>query len=147
LRRLGRTKLQMAPRQALETSRIIERRPFGAQRRDRVALAPDIDPHLGDALGTERGLEFDLVDVGRGRDQQDENAEVQDAHAQRPLITSSRDGKRGRYSSASKARGGAAVRSAPRSFAERARGLAATSASSATTGRLVSNAKVGGSAS
>ena len=66
LRRLGRPQRQMPPRQPLDAGRIFERRPFGAQRRDGVALAPHVAAHLGDALGAQRRLELDLVDVGRG---------------------------------------------------------------------------------
>ena len=43
-----------------------KRRPFGAQRRDGVALALHVAAHLGDALGAQGQLELDLVDIGRG---------------------------------------------------------------------------------
>ena len=59
-------------------------------------------------------------------------------------MTSASDGSRGRPPAEGSLRDGASVRSAARSLAERARGLAAISASSGTTGRLVSTRKVGG---
>ena len=40
-------------------------RPFGAQRRDGVLLAPDLPAQLGDALGLPRRFVLDLVDIGR----------------------------------------------------------------------------------
>ena len=70
LRRVGRPQLQVTPRQTLDAGRIFQRRPFGAQRRDGVALALHVAAHLGDALGAQRQLELDLVDIGRGDDQQ-----------------------------------------------------------------------------
>ena len=70
LRRLDRPQRQMPLRQALDAGRIVELRPFGAQRRDGVALAPDVAAQLGDALGAQRRFELDLVDIGRREHQQ-----------------------------------------------------------------------------
>ena len=61
-------------------------------------------------------------------------------------MTSASEGSRGNSVSITAARGAASVRSAARSFAERARGLAAISASSGVSGRRVSARKVGGGA-
>ena len=44
-------------------------RPFRAQRRDGVALAPDLGAQLGHALGLPRRFELDLVDIARGSDE------------------------------------------------------------------------------
>ena len=81
-----RPQRQMAPDQALDARGIVERRPFRAQRRDGVALAPDVAAHLGDALGAQCRFELDLVDVGRGEHQQRQNADVEEAHGHRPFM-------------------------------------------------------------
>ena len=119
-------------RQLLDARRAVELRPFGAQRRDRVLLAPDLHAQLGDALGLPRGFELDLVDIGRRQHERGDHADVEEAHhrLRLPLMTSASDGRRGSRSSAMSAPAGASVRSAARSLAERARGLAAISASS-----------------
>src|SRR6476660_4701426 len=60
-----------------------------------------------------------------------------------PLTTSASVGNGGSSELISDARGGASLRSPARSLADRARGLAAASATSATIGRLVKRGKGG----
>src|SRR5216684_1342757 len=133
---------QVAARQRLDSLRAVERGPFGAQRRDRVALATDLGAQLRDPFGLQGGIEFDLVDVGGGEHERGKNADMQNTqHQLRPMISSG-VGSRGR-ASAGCGCAAALVRSAARSLAERARGLAASSASSGTTGRLVRIWKLG----
>src|ERR1700723_4020121 len=92
------------------------------------------------ALGAGGGFHLDPIDIGRGEHQDADHEEMEDAHGQPPLITSARTGHAG---NAAAACAGAAVRSAARSFAERARGLAETSAGPGVTGRLVKRPKLG----
>src|SRR5262245_20873988 len=127
----------MTFRQLLNPCGVVEPRPFGAQRRDGVVLAPDLRTQLGDLLGPLGGFKLDLVDIGRRHEEPRNHADVDEAdHRRLALMTSASDGSRGSKSSAPR-RGGASVRSAARSLAERARGLAAISASSGVTGRPV----------
>src|SRR5436309_9359605 len=123
----------MPTRQLLDPLRTIELGPFGAQRRHRVALAADLAMQLGAALGLQRGIEFDLVDVGCRQHERGEDADVEKSHHLRRSTISSGAGNRGSKSMRS-ACGAAPVRSAARSLAERARGLAASSAASGVTG-------------
>ena len=124
----------------------VELRPLRAQRGDGVLLLPDFHAHFGQTLGLPRRLELDLVDIGRCRNERGDDEDIEDAHhdLRLPVMTSASDGSRGSRSSAMPAPAGASVRSAARSFAERARGLAAISPSSATTGRPVRMRKLGG---
>jgi hypothetical protein len=72
---------------------------------------------------------------------------MDDPHGQPPRITSEIFGQDlGNDGSAALACAGAAVRAAARSFADRARGLSATSCSPGITGRRVRRSKLGGTA-
>src|SRR6185437_16233466 len=133
----------MAGGQALNAAGSIELRPFGAQRRDGVALAAQFAGDLGHPFGLQRGIELDLVDEGRRQDQRADHHDIEKAHAQCPFMTSAKAGRRGSRSATSPSRARASARSAARSLAERARGLWTTSPASATTGFLVSTRKVG----
>src|SRR5262245_20244698 len=138
----------MSPHQVLDAPGIVELGPFRALRRDGVVLAPDLHAQLGDALRLPRRLELDLVDVGRREHERDDYADIEDAQDHRRRsgpprpTTSAGDGKRGRSGADTRAATGAAVRSAARSLAGRARGLARISPSSGTIGRRVSTWKV-----
>src|SRR5262245_2162869 len=132
--------------QPLDARGTVELGPLRAQRRYGVVLAPDFGAQLGDALRLSRRFELDLVDVGRREHERGDHADVDQAHHRgrlraRCARTSASDGRRG-SSAAAAPTGGAAVRSAARSLAERARGLAATSASFGTIGRLVRRRKL-----
>src|SRR5262249_41615488 len=118
----------MLVRELLNPSGTVQPRPFGAQSGDGILLAPDFVAQLGDALNLARRFEFYLVYI-RGREQQrGDHADIEDAHhRERPAI-SAMEGKRGRSLAMSIGPAGASVRSAARSFAERARGLAVISA-------------------
>src|SRR5262249_26494477 len=108
-----------------------------AERRDGVVLPPDLRAQLGDLLGALRRLVLDLVDIGGRQEQRRDHADIEEAdHRRLPLTTSASAGSRGTKSCALRC-AGASVRSAARSLAERARGLAAISASSGVTGRPV----------
>src|SRR6185295_10715148 len=107
--------------------------PFRAQRRDGIVLAPDLHPQLGDALRLSRRFELDLVDVGRRQHERDDHADIEQAdHRDRPdpwrPTTSLSAGTRGSKPGDAAASISASVRSAARSLAERARGLALISA-------------------
>src|SRR5437762_1321887 len=129
----------MAFTQALQPQRRIEPGPFGAQYRDGVALLADFHVQALHALDPRGRFHLDAIDVSRREHQHADNEEVDDPHDQPPLKTSVSRGQSGNLSPAC---AGAAVRSAARSFAERARGLAATSASPGVTGRLVRISKL-----
>src|SRR5882757_2938466 len=124
----------------LQPQRRIEPGPFRAQRCDRVALLADFGIQPQHALDPRGRFYLDAVDVGRREDQHADDEEMEDAHRQPPRITSASRGQDGRASAECT---GAWVRSAARSFADRARGLAAVSASPGTTGRLVRIWKLG----
>ena len=124
----------MAFGEPLQPQRRIELGPFRAQRRDGIALLADLGVQPQHALDARGRFHLDPVDVSRREHQHADDEEVDDPHGHPPLITSLRTGHAGRRSGAC---AGAIVRSAARSFAERARGLAATSASPGVTGRLV----------
>src|SRR5262249_6837227 len=114
---------------------------------DHVALAANLQPQLGDALRLHRRFELDPVDVGRRQHERADHADVDNAHHRgRPdpwrATMSAGDGNRGNKAVARRLAIAASVRSAARSLAERARGLAPISASSGTTGRLVRIRKV-----
>ena len=61
--------LQMALGQALQPRRRVELGPFGAQRRDGVALLADFARAAADALGARGRFHLDPVDIGRGKHQ------------------------------------------------------------------------------
>ena len=110
---------------------------------DAVALAPHFAAHLGEALGLHGRFELDPVDVGRREHEDADDDEIEEAqdHA-RPRKTSASEGSaRQQRLGRRRARRRGSVRSAARSLAERARGLAAISASSGVTGRRVSTRK------
>src|SRR5205085_142126 len=86
---------------------------------------------------------FDLVDVGRGEHERGEHDEMQETPDHRALITSSSAGKRGNRRARSPPIGAAALRSAARNLAERARGLRFTSSSLAITGLRTRIRKLG----
>ena len=147
LRRRDGFEMQEALGQRFDARRIIELAPFGAQRGDLVALVTHLAAQLGETLGLDRGVELDAIDPGGGEHQHSDHDKIE--HAQdhgRPRMMSASDGSRGNRSSMAASRGGASVRSAARSLAERARGLAAISASSGVSGRRVSTRNVGGGA-
>src|SRR5579871_3143556 len=143
LMRLHLPQLQKPVGQRLDAARRIESAPFGAQRGNGITFAADFATQLSDAFDLQCRVEFDLVDPHRGNDQGSDDYDVEETHAQRPLMTSPSDGSRGRRSSMAPAWGAASVRCAARSLAERARGLQAISSASATIGRLVSTLKLG----
>src|SRR5882757_6596239 len=126
--------------EALQPQRRVKPRPFRAQRRDGVALLAHFGIEPQHALGARGGLHLDAVDIGGGEYQHADDEEMDDPHDQPPLKTSVSEGHFGKLSAANAA---ASVRSAARSFADRARGLARTSSSPAVTGRLVRIRKLG----
>src|SRR5262249_2554981 len=67
--------------QALDAGGVIELRPLGAQRRDLIAGAAQVDGELGDALRLLRRVELDLVDIDRRAHEQADDDEVQESHA------------------------------------------------------------------
>ncbi len=142
LRGAERLQRQMAFGKTLQPQRGVEPGPFRAQHRDGVALLADFRMQPKHALGANGRFHLDPVDIGGGEHQDADHEEMEDPHGQPPLITSSRVGQAG---NAAAACAGASVRSAARSLAERARGLAEISSSSAVTGRLVRMTKLGGS--
>src|SRR5262245_22316644 len=135
---IDRLQREMPLGQRLDARRVVELRPFRAQRRDGIVLALKLHPQLGKALRLERGFELDLVDIsGSGHERRDD-ANVEEAHHRRlALTTSASAGKRGRMLLKLTVPAGASVRSAARSLAERDRALAAISAGSGMTGRAV----------
>ena len=135
-----RLQRQMAVGEALQPLRRIELGPFRAQAGDGVALLADFRMQPQHALGARGGFHLDAVDIGGGEHQRGDHEEMDDPHGQPPLITSSRTGHAGNAAAACAA---ASVRSAARSLAERARGLAETSSPPAVTGRLVRMTKLG----
>src|SRR3984957_14014606 len=124
----------------LQTQGRIELGPFRAQLRDGVALLAYFRMQPQRPLGAIGGFHFDPVDIGGGEHQDADHEEMEDPHGQPPLITSARTGHAG---NAAAMCAGAVLRSAARSLAERARGLAEISSSLAVTGRLVRTAKLG----
>src|SRR5205807_2109571 len=92
---VDRLELKMAPRQALHAFGIVALAPGGAQRRDGIALAPHLRAQLGDALGLERGVEFDLVNVGGCEHERGDHEHMEETqHQERPRMTSARYGTR-----------------------------------------------------
>src|SRR5690606_22244964 len=105
-----------------DAGRVVETAPFGAQGRRRVPLAADFKLELGQPLCLERGVELDFVDISRRRNQHGYDEQIEDAKKRhRALTTASREGRFGTPAKVS-SRAGAAVRSAARSLADRARG-------------------------
>src|SRR5829696_2262958 len=134
----------MAVDRGLEPVGAVEILPIGLEHRDRVALALDAHLHLRDLLGPVQALVLDRIGVGGRADEADHGDDVEEAdHRRAPL-----SGSEARASSAvSGSCGGASVRSAARSFAERARGFRAASASLAATGPFVTATKLAAAAS
>src|SRR5450631_2097349 len=130
----------MAFSQTLQPQRRVKPGPFRTQHRNGVALLANFRMQPQHALGAGGGIHLDPIDVSRGEHQSGDDEEMDDPHDQPPLITSSRTGHAGKAAAAC---AGASVRSAARSFAERARGLAEISSSSGVTGRLVKMTKLG----
>src|SRR5580704_12065863 len=126
--------------ESLQAQGRVELCPFRAQLRDGVALLAYFRMQPQRPLGAIGGFHFDPVDIGGGEHQDADHEEMEDPHGQPPLITSARTGH---ADNAAAACAGAAVRSAARSLAERARGLAETSAGPGVTGRLVKRPKLG----
>src|SRR5262249_55677395 len=146
---IDRLQGKVPPRQILNARGIVELGPFRAQRRHCVAFAADLEPQLGDALRLPRRLELDFVDVGRRQHERADHADVENAHHRGfpdpwRATMSAGDGNCGCNTVARRLAIAASVRSAARSLAERARGLAPISASSGTIGRLVRMRKVAG---
>src|SRR3954454_24903594 len=117
--------------QALQPLRSIEPGPFRSQRCNSVTLFADVGMQPQHTLGAHGGFHLDPIDIGCGENQNADHEDVDDPHGQPTLMTSARTGHAG---SSAAAKAGPAVRSAARSFAERARGLAATSSSPAMMG-------------
>src|ERR1700739_3191950 len=130
----------MPSAEPLQAQRRVELGPFRSQLRDGVALLAYFRMQPQRPLGAIGGFHFDPVDIGGGEHQDADHEEMEDPHGQPPLITSARTGHAG---NAAAICAGAALRSAARSFAERARGLAEISSSFAITGRLVRTTKLG----
>ena len=122
----GTRAMQMALDEALQPERRIEPGPFGTQHGDRIALLANFRAQLQHAFGARGRVHLDPIDIGRCEHQCADHEEVDEPHRQPPRITSERRGQDGRSSAWC---AGASVRSAARSFAERARGLAASSGS------------------
>ena len=55
----------------------------------------DLGAQLGDALGLHGRLELDLVDIGRGKHERDDDDEIDAGACQRPRSTSASDGRPG----------------------------------------------------
>src|SRR5262249_22265483 len=100
----------------------------------------DFRMQLKYALGAHGRVHLDAVDIGRRENQRADHEEVDDPHGQPPRIMSESCGHDG---ASALACAGASVRSAARSLAERARGLAAISLSPGITGLRVSRRKLG----
>src|ERR1700716_1515059 len=126
--------------ETLQPQRRIELGPFRAQHRDGVALLANFRMQPQHALGARGRFHLDPIDVSGCEYQGTDHEEVDDPHDQPPLITSVSVGHAG---NAAAMCAGAAVRSAARSFADRARGLAEISSSPGVTGRLVKMEKLG----
>src|SRR5665213_2814205 len=124
----------------VRTERVLRLHAVIREPRDGVALLADFRMQPQHPLGADGGFHLDPVDIGRGEHQGADHQEVDEPHGQPPLITSVSEGHAG---NAAAACAGASVRSAARSFADRARGLAEISASSGVMGRLVKMAKLG----
>ncbi len=120
--------------ETLQPLRRIEPGPFRTQHRDGVALLANFRMQSQHALRARGRFHLDPINVSGCEHQGADHEEVDDPHAQPPLITSVSVGHAG---SAAAICAGAAVRSAARSFADRARGLADISSSPGVTGRLV----------
>src|SRR5258708_4257577 len=129
----------MAFGKTLQPQRRVKLGPFRAQHRDGVALLANLRLQPQHALGARRGIHLDPIDISGGEHQGTNDEEMDDPHGQPPLITSSSVGHAGNTAAAC---AGACVRSAARSFADRARGLAEISASSGVTGRFVRMTKL-----
>src|SRR5215210_8941488 len=99
--------------ETLQSLRRIQPRPFRAQYRDGVALLANFGMQPQYALGAGGGVHLDAIDVGGGEHHRGDHEEMDDAHAQPPLITSSRVGHLG---NAAAGWAGASVRSAARSL-------------------------------
>src|SRR5262249_3802830 len=137
----------MSARQSLNACRIVELGPFRAQRRHRIALAPNLETQLGDALRLPGRLELDRVDIGGRQHERADYKDIEHAHhGCRPVpsraANSGDGGSRGGKGATPWPALAASVRSAARSLAERARGLALISASVGVIGRFVSTRKV-----
>src|SRR5690349_12410368 len=124
----------------LQPQRRVELCPFGTQNGDGLALLADFGVQAQHAFDARGRFHLDAVDIGRGEHQDANHEEVDDPHDQPLLVRSERTGHDGNSPAACT---GAAVRLAARSLAERARGLAAISASPGTMGRLVKSSKLG----
>src|SRR5229473_184492 len=130
----------MAFGQTLQPQRRVKPGPLRAQYSDGVALLADLRMQPQHALGAGGGFHLDPIDVSGGEHQDADHEKMDDPHGQPPPITAASVGHAG---NAAAGCAGAAVRSAARSFADRARGLAEISAPSGVTGRLVKMEKLG----
>src|SRR6516165_813589 len=130
----------MALGQALQAQGCVQPCPLCAQHGDGVALFADFLVQPQYALGAGGRLHLDAVDVGSSEHQRADYEQVDDPHDQPPLIATESRGQAGKAALACAA---AAVRSAARSFADRARGLSAISCSLGASGRLVRMRKLG----
>src|SRR6185437_6183907 len=124
-RNVQRLHLQQLFGEGLDAVGTGEMRIFGAQHVDGVLGLVDLMAELHDLLGFEDGLVFDVVDIDRRADQRGDGDEMKQPPHQRAS---------GMKLAASAAKAGASRRSAKRSLAERARGLAAISPCPGTTG-------------
>src|ERR1700687_5831503 len=126
--------------ETLQPLRRVKPGPFRTQHRDGVALLANFHVQPQHPLGAGGGVHLDAIDVSGGEHQGRDDEEVDEPHGQPPLITSLRVGHAGNAAATCAV---ASVRLAARSFADRARGLAEISSSSALTGRLVKMTKLG----
>src|SRR5882762_8554809 len=117
----------MAFGEPLQPQRRVKPGPFRAQHRNCIALLADLRVQPLHPLDAGRRFHLDAIDIGSRKDQHADDEEVDDPHDQPPLMTPASVGQAGNLPSSC---GGAAVRSAARSFADRARGLAAACATS-----------------
>src|SRR3954451_2748664 len=149
LLRAQRHEVEMAVDHRLQPVRPVEMLPFGLEHRDAVALGADARLQLRPLLGLVERIVLDRVGVAGRADEAEDRHDMQDAdEAHHARALRSIEGSEASASiAASGFCAGASVRSPARSFAERARGFLAHSASLAGTGPLVTATKLGAAAS
>src|SRR5829696_8105994 len=120
--------------------------PLGPEHKDRIALAMNLRSQLYDLLRMVERLVLDRVGVARGPDQRRDGDEVEHLDHRRPRLSAVRGSSASVTRASSNSCAGASVRSPARSFADRARGLRAASASPGAIGPFVTARKLGGAA-